>query len=382
MNALAQRSLTVLGDHLARDRSFGLGRYSWSVVDVATSAFQRVQPTAAWRQGTNHSFAWRTQPDEYPRRPTVNLLPLGRRTHAFMWQLRMGHPVERYVPGDMLHVTEPGYRIKSGLPRITSVHDVGPLLHPEFFESGRPRLFASSMRQARHESRVVLFSSRATRDAFLATVGAPACTHRVIYPGVARVEELQSNRCDQPTLPGLSSSVDRAMLVVGSINPRKNLHRVLAAHQSLPSNARPLLWLVGEFGWGSLTANSLPSDVHFLGYVSEVELQWLYQHARALIFASVYEGFGYPPVEAMAAGCPVIASRNGGSIGEVVGTAAEVVDELSVESIARGMRRVHASTGLRSELSERGKRRSRLFGMDQFRDALLDAYRMAAGEYA
>lgn len=152
------------------------------------------------------------------------------------------------------------------------------------------------------------------------------------------------------------------LLYVGNLKPHKNLVRLVRAYDLLRPSER--LYVVGKKE-GLITGDTelfreveknpfLKRNVHFTGQVSEERLKELYAEAKLFVFPSTYEGFGYPPLEAMAYGCPVVASQ-AASIPEVCQDAVEYVDPLSVESIASGIGRVLSDQERREELSHKGK---------------------------
>jgi glycosyltransferase involved in cell wall biosynthesis len=166
-------------------------------------------------------------------------------------------------------------------------------------------------------------------------------------------------------------------LCVGSLEPRKNLRRLLEAwtrvHACLPPEVE--LVVAGDTGsslvFESVPLGVTPPRVHFTGYVSDRHLPCLYAGALALIYPSLYEGFGLPPLEAMACGTPVITS-NTTSLPEVVGDAAVLVDPQDVESIAIGLRQVLSSSSVRSVLRERGLVRARAFTWERTAEQTLE----------
>jgi glycosyltransferase involved in cell wall biosynthesis len=152
------------------------------------------------------------------------------------------------------------------------------------------------------------------------------------------------------------------VLWVGTLEPRKNLGKLLAAFALLPSNVRRrlMLVLVGKKGWGQKKMGSLlrtlseDCRVRLTGYVKEADLPYIYAAAQVLVFPSFYEGFGLPVLEAMAAGCPVIAS-NTSSLREVVGPAGITLDPTSpAEDWSQSITTVLSSSELRGQLQERG----------------------------
>jgi glycosyltransferase involved in cell wall biosynthesis len=153
------------------------------------------------------------------------------------------------------------------------------------------------------------------------------------------------------------------ILCVGSLEPRKNLRRLIEAWAKIPPmlGADVELVIAGARGssrvFDSVGLDPLPPRVHFTGYVSDEQLPALYSGALALVYPSLYEGFGLPPLEAMACGTPVVTS-SGTSLAEVAANVAVMVDPEDVDSIAHGIRRVVSSSALREELRRRGLERA------------------------
>jgi glycosyltransferase involved in cell wall biosynthesis len=149
------------------------------------------------------------------------------------------------------------------------------------------------------------------------------------------------------------------LLFVGSLEPRKNLRRLLGAYASLRADpALPPLLIVGGKGWGNVDLESairrlgLEDRVRVLGYVSDADLHGIYASAQALIMPSLYEGFGLPVLEAMQYGVPVIASSTG-SLPEVVGAAGLLVNPFSEAELAGAVQRLIHEPGLHASLSAR-----------------------------
>ena len=164
---------------------------------------------------------------------------------------------------------------------------------------------------------------------------------------------------------------------MGAIEPKKNLGRLLLAWRALETKI-PLV-VVGEKGW--LWKEELkPAEpllaagrVVFLPHVPREHLRRLYAGALFLAFPSLYEGFGLPPLEAMANGCPVLAS-NAASLPEVCGDAAVTCDPYDVDGMADRMKSLLADEGLRRRLIEKGRERSAFFSEENYRRRLTEAY--------
>lgn len=160
------------------------------------------------------------------------------------------------------------------------------------------------------------------------------------------------------------------ILFVGSIEPRKNLVSLLKAYLLLPEYIRKefKLLLVGFKGWGNKEIlellDKLQGSVDYLGYVKNEELVDLYRGASCFVYPSLYEGFGLPPLEAMACGCPVVVSQVT-SLPEICGDAACYVDPYDVESMAEGMHKVLMDEAMRQNLIKKGLERAKLFSWEK-----------------
>ena len=160
------------------------------------------------------------------------------------------------------------------------------------------------------------------------------------------------------------------ILFVGSIEPRKNLMNLLKSYGALPGSIRKeyKLVLAGFKGWENKEImriiDKLESDVFYIGYIPEKDLGKIYSLARLFVYPSFYEGFGLPPLEAMACGCPVIVSH-AASLPEVCGEAAYYINPHEVESITAGMERILADNSLRDILRSKGLERAALFSWEK-----------------
>jgi glycosyltransferase involved in cell wall biosynthesis len=166
-------------------------------------------------------------------------------------------------------------------------------------------------------------------------------------------------------------SKENYLLAVGTIEPRKNLKRVIQAFLVLKRHRKNLadrLLIVGTKGWGYDDTVELmqrhTDSVQFLGYVSDHELQNLYRKAKGLIYPSIYEGFGLPVLEAMASGCPVVTSDRS-SLPEIGGDAVLYVNPHDILQIAAAMEKLLTDDGLRRTLAERGLARASRFSWER-----------------
>ena len=162
------------------------------------------------------------------------------------------------------------------------------------------------------------------------------------------------------------------LLYVGTVEPRKNLLRIIEAFNQLDQELK--LVIVGVSGWDNKAVYRTKNpNIIFTGYVPEEELPIFYCNAKLLLYPSLYEGFGFPILEAMNCGCPVITS-NISSMPEVAGNAALLVDPYSTEEIKRAMQMLLSDAKLRKRLIDSGVRQARRFSWGKTADETMKVY--------
>jgi alpha-1,3-rhamnosyl/mannosyltransferase len=224
--------------------------------------------------------------------------------------------------------------LPSDLPTLATLHDLSVVLHPEWHPPERVEHYERNFHRGLARCQHFLAVSEFTRQESIRTLGiAPAQitrTYNGIRPGLRPLPTEQvAARLRALDLP------PRYLLHVGTIEPRKNLLMLMRVYCSLPAELRecwPLL-LVGNWGWNTAEMAVYYHDearhrgVRQIGYLAEEHLAALYNGARALVFPSLYEGFGLPPVEMLACGGAVLAST-AGAVKETVGHQACLIDPL------------------------------------------------------
>lgn len=264
---------------------------------------------------------------------------------------------------------------------VVTVHDLSFVTYPEGFPPAK-RLYQRWLTRlsARRASRV-LTDSESTRRDLIAHFGAPPARVETVYPGVTeayrRPPDAQVRAVRQRA--GLSRPY---YLHVGTLQPRKNLPRLVEAFAAAKRRGRlpHALVLAGGKGWmyeellRRVRELGLHDDVMFPGYVDVADLPAWYAGAEALVYPSLYEGFGFPVVEAMACGTPVVCS-NVSSMPELAADAAVLVSPRDVQGLADALVRIAGDQELRRSLVERGRARAARFTWEATARGVQEAYR-------
>jgi glycosyltransferase involved in cell wall biosynthesis len=265
---------------------------------------------------------------------------------------------------------------------VITVMDLAFVVYPESFKPPQ-RLYQRVFTRlsARRASRLIAISSSTATD-LRRFFSVPDYKTTVIFPGVdAAYRPIR----DESMLAGFRlrhSLPDRFILFVGTLEPRKNLVTLLHAYAQFKrqTNTNHKLVLAGGKGWfcqpifAAVEELGLQADVLFPGFVAEDELPLWYNTADVFVYPSLYEGFGLPPLEAMACGKPV-AVADASSLPEVVGDAALCIDPRQPEEWAVALLRLCQDANLRSDLAARAPERARQFSWARMAQQTVQVYR-------
>lgn len=277
----------------------------------------------------------------------------------------------------------PAHRLPLWLPRrtarVVTIHDLCWIKAADTMRRSTRWLDARLMPRALHAADRIIAVSTTTADDLRRTF--PQAAERVVVvheaadslPAPAPISTLAALGVDAPYV-----------LFVGTLEPRKNLPRLLQAFHRVTSDSATDVQLVlaGGVGWGDADLAALvrqlklESRVRLIGMVDDARLATLYRHAQCLAMPSLYEGFGLPLLEALAQGTPVLTS-NTASMPEVAGDAAVLVDPLSVESIAEGLGRMLGDPELRARLAAEAPRQAARFSWTRAAEETLRVFEEA-----
>lgn len=328
---------------------------------------------------------WKLPPELEPTRHfkvVQTHLPTWRPPVRILWEQLLQPTAALRERLDLLHSLSYVQPLLCPASSVVTMLDLSFLRMPETFNRWN-RVYLSTMAglTARRCHRIITISE-STRQDVIRCFGVPPDKVEAIHLGV---DELFKPVEDQALLRRFRAErrlPEKYLLYVGTLEPRKNVERLVEAYAQLRrERAIPhKLVLGGAKGWlydrifGRVRQLGLEDDVLFTSYIPYNELPLWYNCADIFIYPSLYEGFGLPPLEAMACGTPVVTS-SASSLPEVVGSAAITVDPLDVNALAAAVGRVLENTGLRQQLSAEGSRQAARFSWEKMAICTLGLYR-------
>lgn len=247
---------------------------------------------------------------------------------------------------------------------VATIHDLTPLVLPEEQKFNRVFYFKYFLKPLLRNFDGIIADSFSTKNDLMKFFGIPEEKISVVYLGVS--ERFKPQTADPVFLNrwGLEPGY---IFFMGTIEPRKNIVRLLGAFEKIRQKFKIKLVIAGGLGWQyqKIYQKILASkDVVFLGYVPDEYLPALYNGARIFVYPSLYEGFGLPVLEAMASGLPVITS-NTSSLKEIAIDAAILINPLDTEALEREMSRLISSENLQKELAEKTLKQAQKFSWDK-----------------
>ena len=275
-------------------------------------------------------------------------------------------------------------------PVVLTIHDLSFVRFPERFSRAKQRYLVTLTRYSARRARRILTDSAATRDDVIAAFGIPPERVDVVY-GACDADFHPVDTADTAEVASQAAFrrkyglPDRVILYLATLEPRKNVDRLVHAYARLVQRGFPhALVLAGGKGWGyerifqAIEQHGLQDRVIVPGYVSRDEQPRWYNSAELFVYPSQYEGFGLPPLEAMACGIPVVTS-NTSSLPEVVGSAGKTVNVDDVEALADAMAAVLTDPVEAARMREQGLQRAATFTWESAAAGCVAAYRRAAG---
>lgn len=328
-----------------------------------------------WRKLLDRASA----PVTAPRSTTHRAPALVRRIAQRVYDALLSRKTRRY---DLYH--EPNHiPARSDAPTVTTIHDLSVVLHPQWHPADRVRWYEREFDRGVRQTRVFLAASEFTKREIVDRLS--VAPQRIVVTYQAPRSEFHLRHAEEAVAARRSLELpEQFFLFVGTLEPRKNVDGLLDAFAALPDRLRRRcpLCIVGAWGWKSETLRQklrdrrIAGDVRLLGYLGDAQLAMLYAACTALVWPTWYEGFGLPPLEAMACGAPVITS-NVASLPEVVGDAGMLLDPRTPASWTDAMARLAEDEHERSRMHRAGLAQAASFTWGRLLCETIRAYRAA-----
>lgn len=364
--------MQVLLNALQAGNRSGTGRH---VVELARalSARPELQLSMAWPQSL-----------PAPDFPAGSVLPRADEGIARLWedQWHMGR-LARAVGARLVHYPANVGAMAGESPFVLTVHDCSFLRHPEWFTKSRAAYYRFAVPWTARRARRIITVSQHAKEDLAELAGIPLDRIDVVHNGVRDVFkpahiDSQDEAITELNLP------ERYFVYAGTIEPRKNLPRLLRAWDASATEHEYGLVLVGREGWKmqeldlALMRCRHRDRVRLVGHLPEARMMAVVSAARAFLWPSLFEGFGLPPLEAMACGTPVMAS-NTSAMPEVLGDAAVLVDPLDEDAMAAEILRFAQDHRHREDYRLRGRARAKLFTWEKAAEKTVESYARALG---
>jgi len=342
---------------LITDKMSGIGAYAFNLFRY----LQRATELKVTFYDDDH-FAEVKDFDRFSRR--------GWRKMAYIYWLNSRFPKILLEEGvDLLHSPNFVPPLWKGPPSVVTFHDMGFLRYPHTHHGWYAALFPSLVNAAVQRARRIITPSHSSRNEIIHFYPRAKNKIRVIYEAAAENFRLIDNQVELEQLRVKYNLPHRFILCVGTLEPRKNLHRFIGAFKIWrEKNVQPEVklvlcgksWIRHQKFLQFLHSSGAEADIILTGYVPADEIAGIYNLAQALAFPSYYEGFGLPAVEAMNCGLPVMAS-NAFSLPEVLGEAAVYFDPFSQQDMIQAMNLVLNNRDQQIRLKELGLQRGKMF---------------------
>jgi glycosyltransferase involved in cell wall biosynthesis len=323
-------------------------------------------PAGAFRQRIDGAFGW---------------------CPGSFWLLGRGARLARQDTVDVYWATNPilPLGLPAGVLKVVTVYDMVWLRYAETMTRYVRLVQTMCSRKAIADADYAVVISRSTQDELIQSLGVPRGKTKLVYPGVADRYKPEDQAKAAEYISRKYGVPHRYLATVGIVHPRKNQQFLVGVLRILKNNGQldcPLL-VAGPMGWKNSplfreiqAAGLTENDIRFLGYIPDEDMPLFYAGAQVFLFPTLYEGFGLPPVEAMACGAPVVAS-DAPCMPEVLGDAAILESLTSHESFATAILRVLTDDQLRGALRAKGIRRAQSFRYETSVKQLLELFEKA-----
>ncbi|EKE15351.1 MAG: Glycosyl transferase group 1, partial [uncultured bacterium] len=296
----------------------------------------------------------------------------------FLWNKLHFFPIDNFVGNNDLVITSDWTEPPAKTQKITIIHDLVYLKFPETLHKKIVAVQKRRLQWVKKESSLIIADSYNTKQDLIKILKIPKEKIEISYPPVS--VDIQTKEKVNKTLKKYSLLNKPFILTVGKIEPRKNVGRLIAGFLKAKLDNIDLI-IVGSKGWATdyyqsclyrqtIVNNKRVKNIRFLGFIPDNDLYSLYQSALFFIFPSIYEGFGYPIIEAMKLDCPVATSFTS-SLKEIASGSALLFNPYDEDEIAKTLFNLTQNQELRNILKSKGKIKSREFSAEKFAHSFL-----------
>lgn len=369
--------MRVLLNGLQAGNLSGTGRYTTELARHLAGLSEDAQCAVLWPGHVSEPHGLGGERCVFHPAPTQRFLS---RLYYDQWGIRS---VRTRIRADLIHYPA---NIGSLLPMrntVLTVHDLCFLHDAAWFRPDRAAYYRWTIGRSVRTAERIIADSQATAADLSNLLGVSAKRIDVIPLGVGEeFRPISGESC--ATVRAWYKLPERFFLYVGTIEPRKNLVRLIEAWERIAGKCSADLVIAGRNGWRygpikeAAAASPHAARIHFPGFIAHEDLPTLLSSAETFVWPSLCEGFGLPPLEAMACGTPVVTS-NVSSLPEVVGDAAIQVDPADVYALSEAMLKVAEDSAVREDLIARGAARAAEFTWERTARLTLDSYRKAMG---
>lgn len=362
----------------ARQRA-GIGRYTRSLI----RALAQYDTTNQYALYVPRDAQYLDDTRAFPKNFRITRAPLSERYMVAMWQrAQIPLPVEIFTGrSDIFYSPDfvlPPTRAKK---KILTVHDLSFKRVPETAVPNLKWYLEDAVPRAVQRADLILADSDATRADLIELFDAPAARIQTLYSGYDEFFHPITTEHELARVRTTYQLTKPFVLHVGTIEPRKNLARLIQAFARLPQRGEIELVIAGGRGWMYDEIYAAPqkfgvsASVRFIGFTPDADLPALYSLAELVAYPSLYEGFGLPVLEAMACGAAVVTSNNS-SLPEVAGDAALLIEARDVDALAFAMQKILDDSSLRAQLKQRGLVQAQKFSWQKSAQQLHAAFKL------
>jgi glycosyltransferase involved in cell wall biosynthesis len=367
---------------LIRGKMEGIGWYTHELMSRMVQAHPEVHFHFFFDRAYDASFIYANNVTGYA------LAPMAR--HGILWYLWFEFSVARALrrtQADVFFSPDNFMSLRSSVPTVMTCHDLIPFHYPEGIPGWAKRYYHRFWPKYLKKATQVIAVSETTRRDLLAMFQLPPARVTTVFNGSNGEGYRLRQISPTPSAHNIAALTQPYFISVGSIHPRKNTIKLVQAFNAFKQKTglKHQLALVGRVTWNQsaieaeIEASPYRSDIISTGYVTDTQMQTLISGAEAMLYISLFEGFGLPILEAMQQSVPVITS-DCSAMPEVAGDAAILVTPTNIDAIAWAMHRVITDTALRKRLVSNGLQRVKLFDWDQAAEAVFQILQATAAQ--